>query len=63
MLTPFALGTVMIAVGCTRAGWSCSANFKEKLPTAHWVETSVYLAPGEQGKGLCRVTSGAGLLP
>jgi phosphinothricin acetyltransferase len=36
------------------AGWSCSAQFKEKAAYATTVETSIYLAPGETGRGLGR---------
>ena len=35
-------------------GWSCSGKFKEKAAYDTSVETSIYLAPGEQGKGLGR---------
>ncbi|MEI9993266.1 MAG: N-acetyltransferase family protein [Rhizomicrobium sp.] len=35
-------------------GWSCSAKFKEKEAYATSIETSIYLAPGEGGKGLGR---------
>ena len=33
-------------------GWACSGRFKEKEAYETSVETSIYLAPGEQGKGL-----------
>ena len=33
-------------------GWVCSAKFKEKAAYSSSVETSVYLAPGEIGKGI-----------
>jgi len=35
-------------------GWSCSARFKDKAAYDTSVETSVYLAPNETGKGLGR---------
>ena len=35
-------------------GWACSGKFKEKTAYETSVETSIYLAPGEQGKGLGR---------
>ena len=35
-------------------GWVCSARFKEKEAYATTIETSIYLAPGEDGKGLGR---------
>jgi phosphinothricin acetyltransferase len=35
-------------------GWACSGKFKEKSAYETSVETSVYLAPGEQRKGLGR---------
>jgi phosphinothricin acetyltransferase len=35
-------------------GWVCSAKFKEKAAYSSSVETSVYLAPGEIGKGIGR---------
>jgi phosphinothricin acetyltransferase len=35
-------------------GWACSAPFKEKAAYATTVETSVYLAPAEAGRGLGR---------
>jgi phosphinothricin acetyltransferase len=35
-------------------GWACSTKFKEKAAYDTSVETSVYLAPGEGGKGLGR---------
>ena len=35
-------------------GWACSGRFKEKAAYDTSVETSIYLAPGEQGKGLGR---------
>ncbi len=35
-------------------GWACSGRFKEKAAYDTSVETSVYLAPGQQGKGLGR---------
>ncbi|HEY0282160.1 MAG TPA: GNAT family N-acetyltransferase [Rhizomicrobium sp.] len=35
-------------------GWACSGSFKEKAAYDISVETSIYLAPGEQGKGLGR---------
>ena len=38
----------------TAIGWACSAKFKEKEAYATSIETSIYLAPGEGGKGLGR---------
>ena len=35
-------------------GYACSARFKEKAAYDTSIETSVYLAPGEGGKGLGR---------
>ena len=35
-------------------GWACAGRFKEKAAYDTSVETSIYLAPGEQGKGLGR---------
>jgi phosphinothricin acetyltransferase len=35
-------------------GWACSAKFKEKEAYATSIETSIYVAPGEGGKGLGR---------
>ena len=35
-------------------GWVCSGRFKEKAAYHTSVETSIYLAPGEVGKGLGR---------
>jgi len=35
-------------------GWACSGKFKEKAAYDTSLETSIYLAPGEQGKGLGR---------
>ena len=35
-------------------GWACSGRFKEKAAYDTSVETSIYLAPGEEGKGLGR---------
>lgn len=35
-------------------GWVCSARFKEKEAYATSIETSIYVAPGEGGKGLGR---------
>jgi len=35
-------------------GYVCSARFKEKEAYATTIETSIYLAPGEGGKGLGR---------
>jgi phosphinothricin acetyltransferase len=42
------------ARGGTPLGWVCSAKFKEKEAYATSIETSIYLAPGEGGKGLGR---------
>jgi phosphinothricin acetyltransferase len=33
-------------------GWACSAKFKEKAAYATSIETSVYLAPSETGRGI-----------
>jgi len=35
-------------------GWVCSAKFKEKEAYATSIETSIYVAPGEGGKGIGR---------
>lgn len=35
-------------------GWVCSARFKEKAAYDTTIETSIYLAPGETGRGLGR---------
>ena len=35
-------------------GWACSGKLREKAAYATSVEASIYLAPGEQGKGLGR---------
>jgi phosphinothricin acetyltransferase len=35
-------------------GWVCSARFKKKAAYATTIETSIYLAPEEGGKGLGR---------
>ena len=35
-------------------GWACSGKFREKAAYDTTVETSVYLKPGEEGKGLGR---------
>ena len=42
------------ARGGRAIGWACSARFKEKEAYATSIETSIYLAPGEGGKGLGR---------
>jgi len=42
------------AKGDTAIGWACSGKFKEKAAYDTSVEASIYLAPGEQGKGLGR---------
>lgn len=42
------------ARGATAVGYACSARFKEKEAYATSIETSIYLAPGEGGKGLGR---------
>ena len=42
------------ARGETPIGWVCSARFKEKAAYDTSIETSIYLAPGEGGKGLGR---------
>jgi len=38
----------------TAIGWACSVRFKDRAAYDTSVETSVYLAPGEQGRGLGR---------
>lgn len=44
-----------VAARARRAiGWVCSAKFKEKEAYATSIETSIYVAPGEGGKGLGR---------
>jgi phosphinothricin acetyltransferase len=35
-------------------GWACSGKFRERAAYDTSVETSIYLAPGEQGKGVGR---------
>jgi phosphinothricin acetyltransferase len=40
--------------GSRPIGWVCSARLKEKAAYDTSVETSIYLAPGEGGKGLGR---------
>jgi phosphinothricin acetyltransferase len=35
-------------------GWACSGKFREKAAYDTTVETSIYLAPGEQGRGIGR---------
>ena len=35
-------------------GWACSGRFKEKAGYDTSVETSIYLTPGEEGRGLGR---------
>ena len=42
------------ASGADAIGWACSSPFKERAAYATSVETSVYLAPGEAGKGFGR---------
>lgn len=42
------------ARGNRAIGWVCSAKFKEKDAYATSIETSIYVAPGEGGKGLGR---------
>jgi phosphinothricin acetyltransferase len=42
------------ARGAAPIGWACSARFKEKAAYDTSIETSIYLAPGEGGKGLGR---------
>ena len=42
------------AKGGTAIGWACSGRFKEKAAYDTSVEISIYLSPGEQGKGLGR---------
>lgn len=44
-----------VAVRDRRAiGWACSVAFKDRAAYDTSVESSVYLAPGEQGRGLGR---------
>ncbi len=43
-----------VAVRSEAIGWACSGRFKERAAYDTAVETSIYLAPGEQGKGLGR---------
>jgi phosphinothricin acetyltransferase len=40
-------------------GWCCSARFKEKAAYETTIETSVYLAPDEAGRGLGKRLYGA----
>lgn len=40
--------------GAKPIGWVCSARFKEKAAYDTSIETSVYLAPGEGGRGTGR---------
>ncbi len=40
--------------GGRAVGWACSARFKDKEAYATSIETSIYLAPGEGGRGLGR---------
>lgn len=40
--------------GSQPIGWVCSTKFKEKEAYATSIETSIYVAPGEGGKGLGR---------
>lgn len=42
------------ARGARAIGYACSAKFKEKEAYATTIETSIYLSPGEGGKGLGR---------
>jgi phosphinothricin acetyltransferase len=42
------------AAGGAAVGWACSAKFKEKEAYATSIETSVYCAPDQTGKGLGR---------
>ncbi len=35
-------------------GWACSGRFREKAAYQTSIETSIYLKPGEQGRGLGR---------
>jgi phosphinothricin acetyltransferase len=45
----------VVALSADRpVGWACSAQFKEKAAYATTIETSVYLAPDEAGRGLGR---------
>ena len=37
--------------GCTPVGWACSLPFKDRAAYDTSVETSVYLAPAETGRG------------
>ena len=40
--------------GTEPIGWACSGRFKDRAAYDTSVETSIYLAPGEQGKGFGR---------
>jgi phosphinothricin acetyltransferase len=42
------------ARGGTPIGWTCSSRFREKAAYETTIETSIYVAPGEAGKGLGR---------
>ncbi|MEI9992257.1 MAG: N-acetyltransferase family protein [Rhizomicrobium sp.] len=43
------------ARGGTAIGWASSAKFKDRAAYDTSIETSIYLAPGEGGKGLGRL--------
>jgi len=50
----------LVAVRGERAiGWACSGRFKDRAAYDTSVETSIYLAPDETGKGLGRRLYGA----
>lgn len=50
----------IVAVRAERAiGWACSLKFKDRAAYDTSVETSIYLAPDETGKGLGRRLYGA----
>ena len=45
----------LVAVkGGAPIGWACTGKFKEKAAYETSAETSIYLAPGERGRGLGR---------
>jgi phosphinothricin acetyltransferase len=50
---------LVAARGGRAIGWACSGRFKERAAYDTSVETSIYLAPGETGKGLGRRLYGA----
>jgi len=50
---------LVAARGNAAIGWACSGRFKDRAAYDTSVETSIYLAPDEQGKGLGRKLYGA----